>query len=63
VELAGSLLALRHGKIPKSLNYQFPDPLCRLNVIHEGPLKCPSPTALCINRTSLGQSAAVVLRG
>ncbi len=63
VELVGSLLALRHARIPGTLNYQFPDPLCRLNVVHEGPLESPIPTALCINRTSLGQSAAVVLRG
>jgi len=63
VELAGSLLALKYGRIPGTLNYQFPDPLCRLNVVSEGPMKSPSPTALCINRTTLGQSAAVLLRG
>ncbi len=62
VELAGSLLALKHGRIPATLNYQTPDPRCRLNVIHEHPIDQSLPAALCVNRTSLGQSAAVVLR-
>lgn len=63
LELAGSLLALKHGRIPRTLNYQFPDPQCSLNVIHGDVLKSTMPTAVCVNRTSLGQSAAVVLRG
>jgi 3-oxoacyl-[acyl-carrier-protein] synthase II len=62
VELAGSLLALKHGRVPPTLNYQFPDPRCRLNIIHEGPMDPSHPSALCVNRTRIGQSAAVVLR-
>jgi 3-oxoacyl-[acyl-carrier-protein] synthase II len=62
LELAGSLLALRHSRVPQTLNYEFPDPECPLHVIHGEPMKLASPTALCVNRTSLGQSAAVVLR-
>jgi 3-oxoacyl-[acyl-carrier-protein] synthase II len=62
VELAGSLLALKHGQIPATLNYQTPDPRCRLNVVRDGPMDQSQPTALCVNRTSIGQSAAVVLR-
>jgi 3-oxoacyl-[acyl-carrier-protein] synthase II len=62
LELAGSLLALRQGRIPQTLNYQFPDPQCPLNVIHGESMKSAVSTALCINRTGLGQSAAVVLR-
>jgi 3-oxoacyl-[acyl-carrier-protein] synthase II len=62
MELAGSLLAIKHGRIPATLNYQTPDPRCRLNIIHEGPMEPLLPTAMSVNRTSLGQSAAVVLR-
>ncbi len=62
VELAGSLLALKYGRIPPTLNYETPDPRCRLNVVHGGAMEQTQPIALSVNRTSLGQSAAVVLR-
>lgn len=62
VELAGSLLALSHGQIPMTLNYETPDPRCRLNVVHDGPIKQKMATAISVNRTAIGQSAAVALR-
>ena len=62
VELAGCLLSVRHGYVPATLNYRTPDPRCRLNVVHEGPQQLASRAALSVNRTSLGQSAAVILR-
>jgi 3-oxoacyl-[acyl-carrier-protein] synthase II len=62
VELAGSVLALRHGLLPKTLNYENPDPLCRLNVVRDGPLPLRSGTAVSVNRTAMGQSVAAVLR-
>lgn len=62
VELAGSLLAMRHGLLPHTLNYRTPDPLCRLNVVHGEPLRTSSPIALSVNRTRMGQSAAAILR-
>lgn len=62
VELAGTLLALRNGEVPATLNYEIPDPRCRLNVVHEGPKKLSTRAALTVNRTAMGQSAAAVLR-
>jgi 3-oxoacyl-[acyl-carrier-protein] synthase II len=62
VEIAGSLLALQHGTIPATLNYETPDPRCRLNIIRDEPIRQLHPTAMSLNRTSLGQSAAVILR-
>jgi 3-oxoacyl-[acyl-carrier-protein] synthase II len=62
VELAGSLLALRHGSVPRTLNCEHPDPECRLNVIHEEPLTPKNLTALSVNRTAIGQSAAAIVR-
>lgn len=62
VELAGSLLALRHGSVPRTLNYEHPDPECRLNVIHDEPLTPENLTALSVNRTAIGQSAAAIVR-
>jgi 3-oxoacyl-[acyl-carrier-protein] synthase II len=61
VELAGSLLAMRHGVLPQTLNYRNPDPLCRLNVVRE-PVRMTNPVALSVNRTRMGQSAAAVIR-
>lgn len=62
VELAGSLLALRHGMVPFTLNYETPDPNCRLNVIHHEPYRLKNFTALSVNRTAMGQSAAAIVR-
>jgi len=63
MELAGSLLALRHGRIPATLNYETRDPRCDLNIVHGEPMPAEHPWALCVNRTRMGQTAAVVLRG
>jgi len=61
VELAGSIMALRHGILPKTLNYENPDPQCRVNVIRE-PMRLKGSTAVSVNRTMMGQSVAAVLR-
>jgi len=62
IELAGSLLAMRHGELPMTLNYKTPDPNCRLRVVHDELHRLRSPLALKVSRTSMGQSAAVLLR-
>lgn len=62
VELAGSIMALRNGVLPMTLNYQHPDPLCRLNVVHGEPQPLRNSTAVSVNRTAMGQSVAAVLR-
>ena len=62
VELAGSMLALRHGQLPMTLNYQTPDPMCPLNIVRGEPMKMTNSIALSVNRTRMGQSAAAVIR-
>lgn len=62
VELAGSLLALRNETLPPTLNYRIPDPRCRLNVVHDGPQPLRNLTAMTVNRTAVGQSAAAIIR-
>lgn len=61
VELAGSLLALRHRTLPMTLNYETPDPACLLNVVSE-PVRLANDVALSVNRSSMGQSAAAAFR-
>ena len=62
VELAGTLLALKYGKVPATLNYEVPDPRCRINVVKDGPQTIRNRTAISVNRTARGQSAAAILR-
>lgn len=62
VELVGSLLAVRYGMLPRTLNYRTPDPLCRLNIVRDEMLAMTNPVALSVNRTRMGQSAAAVIR-
>jgi 3-oxoacyl-[acyl-carrier-protein] synthase II len=62
VELAGTLLSLKHGYVPATLNYEIPDPRCRLNVARGEAHRLSTRTAITVNRTAMGQSAAAVLR-
>jgi 3-oxoacyl-[acyl-carrier-protein] synthase II len=61
VEMAASLLALEHGLVPPTLNYEQPDPECPVNVVHGRPLAADQRTALILNHSRVGQSVAVVL--
>jgi 3-oxoacyl-[acyl-carrier-protein] synthase II len=61
VECAASLLALKHGQLPATLNYEEPDPGCPITVNSASqPLK--NPLFLKIAFTEMGQCAAVVCR-
>jgi 3-oxoacyl-[acyl-carrier-protein] synthase II len=61
VELAASLLALRHGAVPATLNYETPDPECPLRVAATlQPMQ--RSNVLKVGFTELGQCAALVCR-
>jgi 3-oxoacyl-[acyl-carrier-protein] synthase II len=61
VEMAASILALKNGLVPATLNYQRPDPACLIRVIRGEPMSDPKPMALVLNHSHSGQAAAVVL--
>ena len=61
VELAASIMGLEHGLVPHTLNYETPDPLCPVNVVHGEPLAGRPPTAISINLCSTGQAVAVAI--
>lgn len=63
VEMAASVMALVHGEIPVTLNYERPDPECPVNMVHGGAVPLGEPTALVLNQSSYGQSVAVLLGG
>ncbi len=60
-ELAASVLALRHGVVPATLNYEHPDPACPLAVTKE-PRSVQRPYVVKVSFTQMGQCAALVLR-
>ena len=61
VEMVASVLALGKGRVPFTLNYETPDPLCPINVVSQTLLEGREPTALLLNQTNRGQAVAVVL--
>jgi 3-oxoacyl-[acyl-carrier-protein] synthase II len=61
VELAASLLALDRGRLFRTLNYETPDPQCRVHVVRT--TDAPSGESfLNISVTPQGQAAAVLVR-
>jgi 3-oxoacyl-[acyl-carrier-protein] synthase II len=61
VELAASLLALRHGTVPATLNHAAAGDDCPVRVTRE-PRPARTPVAVKLSCTDLGQVAAVVVR-
>jgi 3-oxoacyl-[acyl-carrier-protein] synthase II len=61
VELIATLAAFETGEVPRTLNYEVPDPSCPIQVIHASPHKTNGKAAVVLNQTSMGQSAAMVI--
>jgi 3-oxoacyl-[acyl-carrier-protein] synthase II len=61
-ELAASLLALEHDRVPPTLNYEEPDPECPVAVVAGAPRPVSRPYVLKVSFTEMGQCAAVVIR-
>lgn len=62
IELVASLLALEHGTLPPTLNYEEPDPACPVTVAAGGDRPVTKPHFLKVGLAELGQCAAVVCR-
>jgi 3-oxoacyl-[acyl-carrier-protein] synthase II len=61
-EVAGSLLALQHGVVHRTLNFHHPDPVAPLNVVHDQHLPIDNKLFLKTSVTRMGQASAVVIR-
>ena len=60
-DLSASLLAMKHGVLPGTLNFAEPDPVCPVNVTAQArPIS--KPHFIKIGFTDMGQCAAVVCR-
>jgi 3-oxoacyl-[acyl-carrier-protein] synthase II len=63
VELIESLLAVKHGKLPRVLNCNDPDSAIELDLVTDGPRSIENPIFLKLSVTRHGQAAALVVRG
>jgi len=61
-ELACSVLALKHGQLPGTLNHADPDPACPVAVHTGAPRPVVKPYAVKLSYTDLGQCSAVVVK-
>jgi len=61
VEMAASVLNLESGLIPRTLNYEFPDPACPVHVIAEPAQQAAEPTVLMLNHSTSGQATSVIV--
>jgi 3-oxoacyl-[acyl-carrier-protein] synthase II len=61
-ELAASVLALNSGWVPPTLNYEQPDPDCRITILAGEPRRLTRPYVVKVSFTQMGQAAAVVVR-
>jgi 3-oxoacyl-[acyl-carrier-protein] synthase II len=61
VEMVCSAMAVTEGLVPATLNYEYPDPACPVNVIHGEPLRSANRTGMVLNQSETGQTAAVIL--
>ncbi|MBA4190084.1 MAG: hypothetical protein C0467_19030 [Planctomycetaceae bacterium] len=62
MEMACSVLALKHGLLPGTLNHTNPDPACPITVHTGAPRPVTKPYAVKMSYTELGQSSVVVIR-
>ncbi len=61
VEMIASVMSLRTGLLPVTLNYQRPDPRCAVRVVHGEPWRASAPVAVVVNMNCAGQAVAIVL--
>lgn len=61
-EISASLLAMHHGQLPPTLNFEEPDPACPVTVAAGGLRPVTKPCFLKIAFTDVGQCGALVCR-
>ena len=60
--MACSVLALKHGQVPGTLNHEKPASDCPVAVHTGAPRAVTKPFALKVSYTNLGQCAAAVVK-
>jgi 3-oxoacyl-[acyl-carrier-protein] synthase II len=62
VESIFTLLALYHGVLPPTINYQYPDPECDLDYVPNAARQAKIRTAMCNSFGFGGTNAALLFR-
>jgi 3-oxoacyl-[acyl-carrier-protein] synthase II len=62
VEAVASVLAIRHGIVPPTINYTEPDPDCDLDIVANAAREQPLTTVLSNSAGIGGCNAAIVLK-
>ncbi|MGH7168903.1 MAG: beta-ketoacyl-[acyl-carrier-protein] synthase family protein, partial [Gemmataceae bacterium] len=61
-ELAASVLAMRNGRVPPTLNYEQADPDCPITVLTGEARALTRPYVVKVNFTQMGQCGALIVR-
>jgi 3-oxoacyl-[acyl-carrier-protein] synthase II len=61
LELAASVVAMEHGVIPPTVNYETPDPACPVAVVHGAARIASAAPIVKLAAARTGQTAAAVL--
>ncbi|NLX97078.1 MAG: beta-ketoacyl-[acyl-carrier-protein] synthase family protein [Rhodopirellula sp.] len=61
VEIAAGILSLEAGLALPTLNCENLDPHCPVHLVREEPMTCLNRAVLLVNRTPIGQAAALVI--
>lgn len=59
--IVASVLALEKREIPRTLNYQEPDPECPINIVAHEPAPLAEPTLAVLGHNATGQAVTVVV--
>ncbi|MGB9668881.1 MAG: beta-ketoacyl-ACP synthase II [Anaerolineales bacterium] len=62
LEAIATVLAIKHKKIPPTINYEYPDPECDLNYVPNQAITTPLTTALSNSFGLGGQNSTLVLK-
>ncbi|GAB4140225.1 MAG: beta-ketoacyl synthase [Thermogutta sp.] len=61
LEIAASLVLAGEKTVPRTLNYEFPDPECPVEVVTAADYRTEKNLFLAVNYTSAGQAATVIV--
>lgn len=61
VELVGAMLSVMYQSVPRTLNYEQPDPNCPVNVVHGESLELHRPIVLKLSHSTMGHATALLV--
>jgi len=62
LKIAASALAIKHGIVPPTINYEHPDPECDLNYVPNESIKKDLNFVVCNSFSFGGKNSIVILK-